>query len=121
MPLFLGVMIQDMREQSTNHPTSKLLERVEVILMVLGKEKLVETTFHEKILRMLKQDFCIDLTASKRLKKLGGRIRGRGKWNLMNSPHLLYSPNSGESFYFRDRIPTDLLEQSTMNNFIYKC
>ena len=28
----------------------------------------------------------------------------------MNSPHLLYSPNSGESFYFRDRIPTDLLE-----------
>ena len=28
----------------------------------------------------------------------------------MNSPHLLYSPNSGESFYFRHRIPTDLLE-----------
>ena len=28
----------------------------------------------------------------------------------MNSPNLLYSPNSGESFYFRHRIPTDLLE-----------
>ena len=28
----------------------------------------------------------------------------------MNSLHLLHSPNSGESFYFRDRIPTDLLE-----------
>ena len=28
----------------------------------------------------------------------------------MNFPHLLYSPNSGESFYFRHRIPTDLLE-----------
>ena len=28
----------------------------------------------------------------------------------MNSSHLLYSPNSGESFYFRHRIPTDLLE-----------
>ena len=28
----------------------------------------------------------------------------------MNSPHLLYSPNSGESFYFRDRIPNDLIE-----------
>jgi hypothetical protein len=35
------------------------------------------------------------------------RLRKR---NLMNSPHLLYSPNSGESFYFRHRIPTDLLE-----------
>ena len=32
------------------------------------------------------------------------------KRNLMNSPNLLYSPNSGESFYFRHRIPTDLLE-----------
>ena len=28
----------------------------------------------------------------------------------MNYLHLLHSPNSGESFYFRDRIPTDLLE-----------
>ena len=28
----------------------------------------------------------------------------------MNSLHLLHSPNLGESFYFRDRIPTDLLE-----------
>ena len=73
MPLFLSVMIQDIREQSTNHPTSKLLERVEVILMVLGKEKLVETTFHEKILRMLKQDFCIDLRQL--LKTHGGKIR----------------------------------------------
>jgi hypothetical protein len=28
----------------------------------------------------------------------------------VNSPHLIYSQNSGESFYFRHRIPTDLLE-----------
>ena len=28
----------------------------------------------------------------------------------MNSPHLIYSPNSGASYYFRSYIPKDLLK-----------
>ena len=56
MQLFLGVMTKDTRVRSTNHPTSKLLERVVVTLMGMVKEKIVETTYHTKILRMLRQD-----------------------------------------------------------------
>ena len=63
MPLFLGVMTNFIREQFTNHPTSKLLERVVETLMGMVKEKIVETTFHTKILEMLRQDSCINLTA----------------------------------------------------------
>ena len=74
MPLFLGVIIQDMREQSTNHLTSKLLVKVVGILMVLVKEKIVETIFPTKILGILRQDSFIDLTAQRRLKTHGGRI-----------------------------------------------
>ena len=59
MPLFLGVMIQDMREQSTNLPISKLLVRVVVIVMVVVKEKLVGNTTLVKILGISKQDFSI--------------------------------------------------------------
>ena len=54
--VLLGVMTKDTRVQSTNHPTSKLLERVVVTLMGVVKEKIVETTYHTKILRMLRQD-----------------------------------------------------------------
>ena len=32
------------------------------------------------------------------------------EWNLMNSPHLLSLPKSGNTFYFRGYIPTDLIE-----------
>ena len=39
MQLFLGVMTKDTRIQSTNHPTSKIVERVLVILMGNGKRK----------------------------------------------------------------------------------
>ena len=74
MPLFLGVMTKDTREQFTNHPTSKLLERVVETLMGMVKEKIVETTFHTKILRMLRQDSFIDLTTQRRLKTNGGKI-----------------------------------------------
>ena len=52
-------MIQDMREQSTNHLTSKLLVRVVVIVMVVVKEKLVGNTTLVKILGISKQDFSI--------------------------------------------------------------
>ena len=57
MQLFLGVMTKDTRVRSTNHPTSKLLERVVEILMEMVKERIVETTYHTKILGMLRQDF----------------------------------------------------------------
>jgi len=57
MQLFLGVMTKDTRVQSTNHPTLKLLVRVVVILMEMVKGRIVETTFHTKILETLKQDF----------------------------------------------------------------
>ena len=56
MQLFLGVMTKDTRVQSTNHPTSKLLEKVVVTLMGMVKERLVKTTYHTKILRLLRQD-----------------------------------------------------------------
>ena len=74
MQLFLGVMTKDTRVRSTNHPTLKLLERVGEILMGMVKEKIVETTFPTKILRMLRQDSFIDLTAQRRLKTNGGKI-----------------------------------------------
>ena len=74
MQLFLGVMTKDTRVRSTNHPTLKLLERVVVTLMEMVKEKIVETTFPTKILRMLRQDSFIDLTAQRRLKTNGGKI-----------------------------------------------
>ena len=32
------------------------------------------------------------------------------KWNLMNPPYLISSPNSGASYYFRSCIPSDLFE-----------
>jgi len=60
MQLFLGVMTKDTRVRSTNHPTSKLLERVVEILMEMVKERIVETTYHTKILGMLRQDSFID-------------------------------------------------------------
>ena len=74
MQLFLGVMTKDTRVQSTNHPTSKLLERVVLILMEMVKERIVETTYHTKILRMLRQDSSTNLTTQRRLKTHGGRI-----------------------------------------------
>jgi len=45
------------KEQSTNHPTSKFLVRVVGTLMEMVKGRIVETTFHTKILETLKQDF----------------------------------------------------------------
>ena len=42
--------------------------------MGMVKEKIVETTYHTKILRMLRQDSCINLTAQRRLKTHSGRI-----------------------------------------------
>ena len=45
----------------TNHLTFKRQERVVDILMVLVKEKTVETRSIIKIIRMLRQDFYIDL------------------------------------------------------------
>ncbi len=56
MQLFLGVLTQDTRVQSTNHPTSKLLERAVLTLMGMVKERIVETGYHKKILRILRQD-----------------------------------------------------------------
>ncbi len=52
MQLFLGVMTKDTRVRSTNHPTSKFLERVVVTHIGMVKEKILETTYHTKILRM---------------------------------------------------------------------
>ena len=43
--------------------------------MKMEKGRIVETTFHEKILRILKQYFYLNLTASKRLEIHGGRNR----------------------------------------------
>ena len=63
MQLFLEVMTKDTRVQSTNHPTSKLLERVVVTLMGMVKGRIVETTFHTKILDTLKQDSSTNSTA----------------------------------------------------------
>ena len=57
MQLFLSVMTKDTRVQSTNHPILKLLERVVGIFTELEqKGRVVETTFHTKILDTLKQD-----------------------------------------------------------------
>ena len=67
-------MTKDTRVRSTNHPTSKLLERVGGILMGMVKERIVGITYHTKILRMLRQDSFIDLTAQRRLKTNGGKI-----------------------------------------------
>ena len=74
MPLFLGVMTKDIKEPFTDRQTSKRQERVVEILMGMVKEKIVETTFPTKILRMLRQDSFIDLTAQRRLKTNGGKI-----------------------------------------------
>ena len=57
MRSFLGVMTKDIREQSINHPTSKLQERVVVTLMEMGEGRVVEDTSLTKILEMLRQDF----------------------------------------------------------------
>ena len=57
MQLFLGVMPKDTRVQSTNHPTSKILERVVVILMGMVKERIVETTYHKKDFKNVKTRF----------------------------------------------------------------
>jgi len=43
--------------------------------MKIEKGRIVETTFHEKILRILKQYFYLNLTTSKRLEIHGGRNR----------------------------------------------
>ena len=74
MQLFLGVMTKDTRVQFPNNPTSKLLERLVVTIVGMVKERIVETTYHTKILRMLRQDSSTNLTAQRRLKTHGGRI-----------------------------------------------
>ena len=68
-------MIKDTRIQSTNRLTSKLLVKVALFHIVLVKEKIVAIRFITKIIGILRQDFCIDLTTPVRMKILGGRIR----------------------------------------------
>ena len=64
----------DTREQFTDLQTSKRHEKVVLTLMGMVKERIVGITYHTKILRMLRQDSFIDLTAQRRLKTNGGKI-----------------------------------------------
>jgi len=53
MQLFLGVMTKDTRVQSTNHPTSKLLERVVVTLMGNDSKEVNSTAQMDKKVRII--------------------------------------------------------------------
>ena len=92
------------------------------------------TTYHTKILRMLRQDSCINLTTQRILKTHSGRIglvwipiRESNpsltlEGNMENESHmsLLTVLNSGNTYYFRREIPTDLIEYFRIKCDIWK-